>query len=249
MADENRIAGKIILGTILALLSVGFAWQLTMAQSPSVDPPDWSNNAPLYHNKHPGWEVWVQQEQGNIRTGVTYDRSAHEGIQAYVAANNQLASNLFADSERWVPVEVTFNRPVEIDAFRNLIAQANIKVERYEFRGFEENGQAVTVGGGPIDDVLVPKNKLQELAERAAQRGRPYELAGVYLVVGKINRGGYEILSAADEVFLIDVTKPVAQQEITQATNLTILAHEINVISPYTALESLGLVRTGANIP
>jgi hypothetical protein len=60
-------------------------------------------------------------------------------------------------------------------------------------------------------------------------------------VVGKINRAGYEVLSAADEVFLIDVTKLVTQKEIAREMNLTIPAEEIGVLSPYGILEDLGL--------
>ncbi|MFW6135949.1 MAG: hypothetical protein ACOC7N_03915, partial [Chloroflexota bacterium] len=193
--------------------------------------------------------VWVRLEGTTTRAGVTYSMRTPEGIRGYVEANERLVAEVFANPKRWVPVEITFDRPVGLDAFRALVAQANMRVDRYELRGFEADGRTVSVGGGPADGVLIPEKRLQEFADRAARRSRAYELAGVYLVVGEIDKAGYEVLSADDDVFLIDVTKSVAREEIARATDRTIPANQINVISPYVALEHLGLTPAGPTQP
>ncbi len=251
MSRGESIPGRIVVGAPVGLVVVlavwGFVWQL--AGPPSGDPPNWPDQEVLYHGKREGWEVWVTLEGTTPRAGVVYDMRTPEGIRAYVAANERLTTEVFATPARWVPVEITFHRPVGLDAFRALVAQASMEVDRYELRGFEADGRTVSLGGGPADSVLIPERRLQELADRAARRGRPYELAGVYLVVGQIDTAGYEAFSAAGEVFMVDVTKSVAREEIARATGRTIPAKEINVVSPYVALEHLGLTPAGPDQP
>jgi hypothetical protein len=232
MTERDRT--KIFIGTLLTVFLFQFCVLLWVFRFPPEE------TVVLYHNRHDGWELWVKREGSCIWAEVGYELTL-EGVLAYVEANERLASEVFAEPKRWVPVEVTFDRPLGIEAFRLLVAKADMKVDRYQLRGFDSDGWRVTLEGKPSGGILVPENMLQEFADRAARRGHPYELAGVYLVVGKINRAGYEVLSAADEVFLIDVTKLVTQKEIAREMNLTIPAEEIGVLSPYGILEDLGL--------
>ena len=233
MTERDRT--KIFIGTLLAVFLFQFCVLLWVFRFPPEE------TVVLYHNRHDGWEVWVKREGLVVWASVGYDTSTMEGVQVYVEANRRLAPEVFSDPERLIPVEVTFDRPLGIEAFRSLVAKAEMKVDRYQLRGFDSDGWRVTVEGKPSGGILVPESMLQEFADRAAQRGRPYKLAGVYLVVGEINRAGYEFLSSADEVFLIDVMKSVVQEEIEQGADLTIPMEKITVSSPYYILEDAGL--------
>ncbi len=233
MFSQNKRA---VLSGLVAVFIVGLA----LTSGKALGDPQGARI--LYENDHTGWKVHVVQDEGCVVVGVSYEMHTPEGIRAYVTANETLADTVFDHPERWVPVLVTFDHPMAIDRFGDLMAQADVQVESYALRAFDRDGNAVTIGGEPQGDVLVPEGKLRLFAEMAAEAGRPYHLAGVIWVIGEINRDGYRVLTNSEDVFLVDVTRGAAQEEAQKATGLAIPIGNVTVISPYPMMERLGWV-------
>ncbi len=184
------------------------------------------------------WAVIAQKngESWNVSIGFDFARENADDVLAEL--NRQFAMKLFPDDNKPIYVTVIFSKPIPFDEFRRIVQESGMNVVRYEVRGYEENGQPVTIGGSPSGDTLVLKGKINEFRESAAARGHPFVVAGIISADGYLTRNGYDVLIRSGTVRMVNVLRVLAKQIAKDYLGIDVAAEDIMGPMPYVSPSS-----------
>jgi len=184
-----------------------------------------------------------QDDVGSYFVTVFFDDSSVAGLKAYAMESRRQTDILLQQGIDTLYVEATFNSPLSLDEFAELVVQSGMEVDYYNMRAIDAQGDRVGMQGGPSEDELVQAWLLDEML-RGIERnsGGKAEFKGFISVAGMVNRQGYQKLVAHPKVFLVDVSVNLARQ-VLQTRGRPVNLREIQlVVGPvYWGMENLGL--------
>lgn len=190
------------------------------------------------------WQVVVYRVEEQTAVGVQYPILSAEGTQAYIDSVRLLGPEAF-DYQPAIPVIVTLTRPMGLDRFLELMAEAGATGRQYQFRYVLPDGTAGNIFGAPEPDgtLLDPAHVQAFVDGIAAARGVPVILQGAISADIVIDRAGYDTLVALpDEVYLVDVMRAIAHRAATAAGVHDVPMDSIMLRSQYDYLEANGLM-------
>lgn len=188
------------------------------------------------------WRFAVMQaapDEAQIQ--VAHDKRTVQALRSFTQANDTLAGTLRPSNGKFDAL-ITFNRPFTLDEFKKFVADTGIDVSSYTIRMTGPGGKKITVGGGPVNGVLVPQDHLDGRAAAVQQFDAGATVTGVIDVVATFDVSRYSAVKAVSGVFLVDITRTAAVQE-TRATLSRVAGNKITVDQsrPYEYMEDLGL--------
>ncbi len=179
------------------------------------------------------WVVIAQRNGNKWDVSIGFDFTKNNAEKLLIDLNRQFAMKLFPDNNDPIYVTVMFSRPIPFKEFSNMIRESGMKVVYYEIRGYERNGQPVTIGGNPSGDALVPQDKINLFKERAYARGRPFVIAGIIKADGYLTKDGYTMLMRSGVVRMVNVMRVLAKQIVKDYLGIDVAAEDIIGPMPY----------------
>jgi len=226
-----------LLGSVVGGASV-------LAQTPPGQPPPLGPTLrPVGPRDLGTWQYQVSQERpGTAQVSIGYDHSSVGGLKGFVKTNAALAEQFYRAGTSRFEALVTFNRPLTLIEFSQLVDQYHLNVQGYTMRMQTPNGERWTITGGPANGVLVPQEKLEFEKQFIHTRAPNASFAGVVDVAASFTAEHYTGLQAASGVFLVDITRTLARQEAARAApEVPVQSILINESQPYSFMEDLGL--------
>lgn len=183
----------------------------------------------------------VDRTEGRIVADVTYALETIAQVEVFVATQRQLADELVAVGESTLDATIVFRHPLSHEAFEQFVTSYRLVVSGYTLRFVDNQGQRVTITGGPDNGILVPQDLLN-LALADIQHRSPGNLRGWIEVRAIVPSQTYKSLVDDSQVYLVDVSRSViraAFKDHPQAQELP-----VDILTPqiYWKLEDLGLV-------
>jgi hypothetical protein len=138
-------------------------------------------------------------------------------------------------------VQVVFRRPLTAAQFEHFVAKANLDVSGYTLRYLDNQGQRVTIMGGPDQGQLIPQDLLG-IALKDLQQRTSGKLLGWIQAQATVTAKNYAALRDNPNVFLVDVSRSAIRATFKDQADAADLP--IDLIAPqlYWKLEDLKLV-------
>jgi len=232
---------------VLALLSGFLLAKSTVPASADASSTDnliqtGTTNKPIIKD-HGSWKSAVTP---NGSTGanvfVAYDHTSIKGLQDFATMNVGLAQSLSVAGTQRLEALVTFNRPLSVAEFQQLVTEHGLIVSAYTMRMRTPSGERWTISGGPIDNVLVPQAKLNNAEQFVLQNRPEATFEGFVDAEVSLSTSEYNSLASGSGVFLVDVTRTLARQEAMQLLPGVSSDHiVVDSSHPYWFMEDLGL--------
>lgn len=186
------------------------------------------------------YKAW-REENGMVQASVGFDSSSVAGLQAFAAANRDLAAQLATGGDD-VDVQVIFRRVLTPTEYLAWSASAGLDWYRLisfsatDTRGHEGSGSIVSVSNDPW-----PQDGVNRFIDtsRTAPYG-PLTVNGPFEVDGKIAASRLLAVANDPRVFMVDVTSYVISSELKAAN---VVMDRVNVDPPpiFSAMMALGL--------
>jgi hypothetical protein len=149
---------------------------------------------------------------GSLKVSVHVNWTDPETLNRYIQANRERAlACLRAGGMDWIPVTVTFVRPLSWREVTVLRQATGLVVENYTFVATYENGRKAMIGGVADENSLVDIDKLAEIAK---QQG--VMVKGVMVLKGKVKNTstGLGTLIDDERVYLADVVAVEVMEDL-----------------------------------
>lgn len=199
---------------------------------------------PVAEARFDGWRYTLVADpdgSGATQATVEYDHATVADLKRYVQTNRALAHQLAASGLQILDVTVSFHRPLSIDEFRAWATDTTVVVERFQLRVVGANGRRWTLGGAPSDGQLVSATALRRNLDRLAARGAS-DVRGFIVAEGSVAASAYDSLADHPAVFLADVTRSAAADQIARTVQgLDPSRLTVGVMPAFAAMEDLGL--------
>lgn len=189
-----------------------------------------------------GWTLRTEEFEGNVAAGIVFSSYDRESLLAYADAARANVDAAFAQHEI-VPALLTFQRPIPVEEFPNLIDRPGATTISYHIRTIEPDGRRGTIGGAPEPDgTLLDMDHLTDFTLRQEAKGAsPLRVLGVIDVEVAVDRSAYEALSKLDDVFLVDLTRAVVVDLLPAQFRQQVPISEVHLEPLYWHLEDAGL--------
>lgn len=179
------------------------------------------------------WTLTVIEHEGQSGAGVSYGGEAEADIVAYAEAVRALGPRAFANHET-VPVLITFRQPVSFEYANELLADAGAQALSYRLRTLPPDGGRGTMGSpASPDGTLVPP---------IGWNPRIVGAEGVFDIEAVIDREAWELLSNDPFIFLVDVMRTIAFDELMEHGITNIPMDTIGINGPFWLMEEHGMV-------
>lgn len=185
----------------------------------------------------------AQQEQGSSATiAISYEHTTLAGLRAFKQANLELAKQLRSTGTHSYEALVTFNRPLSLNEFTDLVAKNNLSAKTYTLRMIAPDGQRWTIFGAPEGGVLVPEERLNTQKGFILEHAQGAAFSGVVDVELSLDASQYDTLQNLEGVFLVDVTRTLAKQDTMQSmVGVAERSIYVDAPHPYWFMEDIGL--------
>jgi hypothetical protein len=187
------------------------------------------------------YKAW-REDDGGVRASVGFDSGSVVGLQAFAAANRDLASQLASGSGD-VDVEVVFRRVLSPDEYRAWSTSAGLDLygqvafSTSDARDHESSGSIISDSSDPW-----PQEKVNGFLDDG--RNIPYgpiTINGPFEVDGKVAANRLLTVIADPRVFVVNVTSNVIKSELQTAG---VVAADLTHVEPpqiFVAMVQLGL--------
>jgi hypothetical protein len=187
------------------------------------------------------YKAW-REDSGLVDASVDIDSSSVAGLQAFAAANRDLANQLAAGSGD-VEVRIVFRHVLSPDEYLAWSASAgldwysDVSFTSIDTRGHEGGGSIASDSNDPW-----PQERVNSFLD--AGRSVPYgpiTIGGPFYVLGKVAANRLPIVANDPRVFVADVTSNVIRSEL-EAANVVIADRTfVNPPQIFSAMLALGL--------
>lgn len=119
--------------------------------------------------------IGVDNLNNEVNGIIDYERNTVEDIEKYSAFNNQELDKILKNSSptKRIPLQITFNTPLNEEAFTKFVEQYDLEVEYYIIYMLEPSGNIVTIQGGPSEEKLVPTEFFNMATDNISQEQSP----------------------------------------------------------------------------
>ncbi len=218
-----------VIGLIVVVLAATqVAYARSTAEDQALDPSDCLNQT-----GSGGIDYTVKElPNGSLKVSVHVNWSEPEALSKYIQANRERAlACLGAEGMDWIPVTITFLRPLSWQEVTVLRQATGLVVENYTFVAVHEDGRKAMIGGVADENSLVDIDKLAEIAKEQGVM-----VKGVMVLKGRIKNTSTALgrLMEDKRVYLVDVVAVEVMEDLKKNPLYQDAKHiDIFVPSPY----------------
>jgi hypothetical protein len=169
-------------------------------------------------NSGVSYVIGVDNLNNEVNGMIEYDRTSVAGIEKYRAFNDQELAKILqnVDAMKSIPVNITFNTPLDQTNFTEFVKQYEISVKSYIIYMREPDGKIATIQGGPSDTELVPVEFFNTATTSISQEyNSGAEFVGWVEVDGTVQAKHVSEIKADQHVFMIDVMQLFLESKLT----------------------------------
>jgi hypothetical protein len=178
------------------------------------------------------WRYIAYREGGQVTLQIILDDTSPAGLQAFRAANLDMAREL-ATRPGPLAASIVLNQPLSLTDLTRLGDEYGLHVNGFQLRVIDGRGDRVTLFGGPEDGQLVSDQLLQSMLDWIQEQTGEAKFLGVTTIDGGIPPSSYDVLSADPAVFLVDVTPGFAEHHMRQRHASLLRADDLVATAAY----------------
>lgn len=145
-----------------------------------------------------------------------------QSLESYRDFNHDLLESMANETqsqEKVLPFKITFRQPLSEQAFTQFVNNNNFQITGYTIFALQADGRIATMGGGPVDGELIPRDMLNmvlDSVEKYSQEsGGASQFLGWVDTTGEMTPKQALKLTYDPRVFAVDAVEAHLQLELT----------------------------------
>jgi hypothetical protein len=188
------------------------------------------------------YQAALNREEGRVNASIRYNMETTTQALNVASIHRRMAEGIIAGGIKTLEATIVFNKPLTQIDFEQFVLRMKLStISSYTMRYVNNQGQRVTINGGPDNDMLIPQDLLATVLTDLQQHD-PGSLSGWIQVEATLDSSQYRRLLRDRDVYLIDVSKSVIRLAYKDEPNSDILPIDIVAPQLYWNLEDLHLV-------